>query len=258
MSSMSSGNWIKNYESRPAAELRLFCLPYAGGGASLYRDWSQDLPPEVEVRAIQPPGREERLLEEPHDSVEDLVGALVEPLAAELDRPYALFGHSMGALVAFELVRELRARGAPQPTWFFASGHRAPQIPCPVETIHELSADEFLHELNRRYDAVPQAARESAELLELFLPGLRADVAVCDTYGYADGEPFDFPITAVGGDADEIVKTEEVAAWREQTTGAFRALTFAGDHFFVKSARDELLRELSTDLQQALGRPGLS
>jgi len=247
---MSTGNWIKNWDARPAATLRLFCLPYAGGGASLYRDWSRDLPEHVEVRAIQPPGREERLLEQPLDRVETLVAEILPVLRPELDRPYALFGHSMGALVAFELVRALRAAGAPAPVRFFASGHRAPQIPCSVETIHELSADEFLHELNRRYDAVPPAARESAELLELFLPGLRADVAICDTYAYTPGEPLDCPITAVGGESDAIVTVEEIAAWDEQTTSGFRSVTFAGDHFFVKTARDELLRTLAHDLER--------
>ena len=250
---MSEPNWIKVYDSRPSAKLRLYCLPYAGGGASLYRDWSKDLPEHVEVRAIQPPGREERLLEEPFDRVQALVHALAGVLEPELDRPYALFGHSMGALVAFELARTLRARGGPTPSHFFASGHRAPQIACPVETIHELSAEEFLHELNRRYDAVPAAARESAELLELFLPGLRADVAVCDTYAYTPSAPLDCPITAVGGDADAIVPLAQIEAWNEQTSSSFRHERFSGDHFFVKTARDELLQTLASDLQSFAG-----
>ena len=185
--------WIKCYDPRPNAELALLCLPYAGGGASLFRDWSKDLPPAVEVRALQPPGREERLLEEPFDSVGALADALAEVVAPELDRPWAVFGHSMGALTAFELVRRLRERGVPTPVHFFASAFRAPQLACPVPTIHELPADEFLTELNRRYDAVPAAAMESAELLELFLPGLRADVAICDTYAYTAGPPLDLP-----------------------------------------------------------------
>ncbi len=245
---MSPGPWIKIPRQRPGAHSRLFCIPPAGRGASAFRAWPDYLPPSVEVNAVQLPGRENRIMEEPLSDVRSIVDRLAEIVEPELGARWAVFGHSMGALVAFELVRELRRRGSRPPEHLFASGFRAPQVPGRHPPIHTLTDDAFVAEVNLRYEAVPAEARANAELLELFLPGLRADVAVCDTYSYAEDAPLDLPIHAFGGDGDHHVTVADLEAWREQTTTSFELTLLPGGHFFVESARRDLLNALARKL----------
>lgn len=246
--------WIRCPKPRPAARMRLYCIPHAGGGAGTYRSWSDGLPETVEQRSVQLPGREDRLKDTPLHSVVPLARALADALVPELDRPWALFGHSMGALVGFELLRELRRRGAPAATHLFASAFRAPQLPLAVPPIHELSDEAFIEEVDRRYDAVPAIVRENQELMALMLPGLRADVAVCDGYEHVQGEPLACPITAFGGEQDRHVSRKELEGWSEQTSGAFTLRMFPGDHFFLQSAQAELLAVISASMDPEASR----
>jgi surfactin synthase thioesterase subunit len=228
--------------------VRLYCIPHAGGGAATFRAWSAGLPDEVEQCSVQLPGREDRLKDAPLPSVTPIVAELADVLAPGLDLPYAIFGHSMGALIGFELLRELRRRGAPPAAHLFASAFRAPQLPRRTPAIHELSDDEFVEEVNRRYDAVPQMVRENQELMDLVLPGLRGDISVCDSYEYVEGEPLACPITAFGGEQDEQVGPDELAGWEAQTTGAFALTMFGGEHFFHQTSQAALLAAISAAL----------
>ena len=242
--------WIKSLRAVPNARLRLICIPYAGSGAWSYRTWPEHLPADVEVIAVQPPGREDRLMEEGIADVHGLVGELATQLEPTLAGPYAIFGHSMGALIGFELIRELRRRGGPPAAHLFASGYRAPQVPCSVPKIHELDDEAFVAEVSRRYDAVPQAARECEELMELALPGLRADISVCDTYEYSEDGPLPCSITAIGGLEDENVSRAELEAWAEQAGAAFDLHLFPGGHFFLQTAQEQLLTVVSERLEE--------
>lgn len=233
--------WVKPLRAVPGARARLLCIPYAGGGAWAYRTWPPGLPADVEVLGVQPPGREDRLMEPPIAEMGALVAELapvVEPLT---DRPWAVFGHSMGALIGFELIRALARRGARPASHLFASGYRAPQVPGDVPLMTDLDDAAFVEEVNRRYDAVPPAARESEELMELVLPGLRADIAVCDVYAYAEGEPLPCPITALGGTGDANVPRAHLEAWGEQSGGPFELKLIEGGHFFLQSAQAEVV-----------------
>ena len=243
---------VRCIKPRPDARLRLFCIPFAGGGASVFRTWQESLPSVVEVQSIQLPGRENRLMETPFSNAREIAKALADAIAPELDRTYAVFGHSMGALVGFELLRELRNRNAPAPAHFFASAFRAPQVENPDPAMHELPDKEFLEELNRRYDAIPAAALESEELLSLILPGVRADTTVCDGYDYIDGEPLSTPITALGGEADTIVKPELLEPWREQTNASFELMLFPGDHFYLQPGQAALLEYVSKQIMELI------
>lgn len=246
-------SWVMYRKPRPQARLRLFCFPYAGGGAAVYRTWADDLPAAVDVCPVQIPGRESRMREPALTSVDALTAALIPALAPLFDLPFAFFGHSMGALLAFELTRALRRQQRPQPIHLFASGHRAPQLPKENDPIYNLPEAEFIQEL-RQFNGTPEPVLQNAELMTLLLPVLRADFQVVGTYSYRPEPPLACPISALGGTEDHEVSPEAVAAWREQTTGEFTQRMYPGDHFFINSLREPLLRDLALDTTRLLQR----
>jgi medium-chain acyl-[acyl-carrier-protein] hydrolase len=237
---------------RPGA-IRLFCLPHAGAGASAYRDWPHLLAPDVEVVPIQLPGRESRHRELPRRSVFDLTAELADPLADRAGSDFALFGHSMGALLAYELARALAARGMP-PRHLFVSGLGAPHLP-PVRPDAYLLPDDELVALLSELEGTSPAVLAQPELLQLLLPVLRADFEVCGTYRHPDRSPLHVPITALGGEGDRGVGTKEIRAWQELTSAAFRAELFPAGHFYLHSMRDELLQVLVARLSDPAACP---
>ena len=206
------------------------------------------MPADVEVCPVQYPGRGTRLKETPFTRLSPLVEALAEALAPLLDKPFAIFGHSMGALAGFELARQLRGQSGIRPVRFFVSADRAPQIPPRDRPIHALSEDDFLAEL-RRLKGIPGIVLEDAELMQLMLPIVRADVAAYETYVYATESPLDFPISAFGGLEDRRVNRADLEAWREQTSASFSLRTFPGDHFFLNTTQPLILQLLSQELR---------
>ena len=244
---INTNPWINCPKPNPQARLRLFCFPYAGTGASTFRTWSDQLPPDIEVCPVQLPGREKRLSEPLFTHLSPLVKILALILLPYLDRPFAFFGHSMGALVSFELTRKLRHHKAPSPMHLFVSGRRAPQIPNPDPPIHQLPDNAFVGEL-RRYNGTPEAVLQNPELRSLFLPILRADLAINETYTYISEAPLDCPISAFGGLQDKEVSRKELDAWRDQTNTTFSLSMFPGDHFFLKREPDALWQAISQSL----------
>lgn len=240
--------WVTCPKPNPKACLRLFCFPYAGGGAAIFRTWPDYLPPNIEVCPIQLPGRESRLRELPFTRIDLLVQALVPVLHPYLNIPFAFFGHSMGALVSFELTRQLCMRSDRSPVHLLVSGHRAPQIPDLDLPLHQLPEFAFVKEL-RRLNGTPESVLQNPELMQLVLPILRADFALCETY-VCSKERIDCPITAFGGLQDSKVSYDALAAWREQTNSSFTLRMFPGDHFFLQSARLPLLQAVYQDLMQ--------
>ena len=249
-----SGPWINYRRPNPAARLRLFCFPYAGGGASLYRPWADELPANVEVCPVQLPGRERRLSEPAYSRLDPLVEVLAEELHPLLDLPFAFFGHSMGALIAFELARELRRTGRPQPVHLFVSGRRAPHIPESGRPTHLLPDSEFLEEI-RRMNGTPPELLESPEVVALLLPILRTDLALCETYVHYPERPLDCPVSVFGGYDDPEAPHEDLPPWREATTRECRVHMFPGDHFFLHAESAAFVRCLSEDLADALQSP---
>jgi surfactin synthase thioesterase subunit len=247
-----SGAWLQRFQPRPQAKVRLICFPYAGAGASVFRLWSHGLPPELEVVAVQLPGREGRLREPALTCVAAIVGALLPALLPCLDRPFALFGHSMGATVAREVVRALQSGGGPMPEHLFVSARRAPQLPDPYPPVSHLPDHELVEELNRRYGGIPAEVLQHAELMALLLPSLRADLSALETFAVLPGTALNVPLTVLGGTEDARTPLEHLEAWRDETTGAFRLRMFPGDHFYLNARRDELLAELSATLAPLL------
>jgi medium-chain acyl-[acyl-carrier-protein] hydrolase len=239
--------WFAYRRPRPQACLRLFCFPYAGGNATLYRQWSDLLPTQIDVCPIQLPGRGNRLSEPPASHISPLLTMLLPAFSSYLDMPYAFFGYSMGASIAFELVRAFRQRDYPLPVHLFVSARRAPQLPHQKTFVHTLPDTEFLEEL-RKLNGTPEEVLRNTEILQLSLPTLRADFALCETYAYKPQVPLTCPISAYGGLQDPDVTRDDLAAWRHMTDGAFKVQLFEGDHFFLQSSRIDLLRALTCEL----------
>ena len=242
--------WFKPLRRVTGARTRLLCIPFAGGGAWTFRPWPAKLPDDCDVLGVQLPGREDRLGDDPFTHLGPLVSALADAALPVLSdgTPYAVFGHSMGALIAYELQRELARRGAPLAGQLFVSGYRAPDLPAPYPPIHELADGEFVDEVARLYDAIPPAAREHEELMELLLPGLRADISVCDTYAHVEGEPLPCPIHVFGGEGDHHVSRADLEAWGALSAGRVEVTMLPGDHFFITTSLDELLGSVSAEL----------
>lgn len=236
---------------RPVSDpaMRLFCFPFAAGGASIYREWPEELPADVEMCAVELPGRGDLRGELPLTRMASLVEVTARVLAPRLDRSYALFGHSMGALIVFELARYLAARGRP-PALLLAAGRGAPQIPDPGPALYAASEEDLVRELKRLGGTPSKTLDDPARRARLLLL-VRADFAVCETYSYRDAPPLACPLVVYGGADDPDWKRQHLDAWRRHTTGPFEVHILPGDHFFLQSSRSELLANLRDQLQHA-------
>jgi len=235
--------------------VRLVCLPHAGAGASSFFAWGAALQPAaIEVRAVQYPGRENRLGEAPIDSAGAMTLALADAWGALAgDGACALYGHSMGALLAYELALELARRGAPHPpSRLFLSGRNPPATPPRMPPIHHLPDASLLREVSDRYGQLPAEILAEPEMVALLTPILRADFKLVDTYGWKGGPVPDTPLTILGGTRDPWTTEAELAGWRSYTRGDCRVRMIAGDHFFPQKARAEVLASIRADLAPGL------
>ncbi len=209
------------------------------------------LPASVAMGAVQLPGREARLAEAPFTRMAPLIEAMADAVAPQLRQPTAFFGHSMGALLAFELARELVRRGQPAPVSLIVSGRRAPTFQGNEAPLHPLPDDAFVAELVRRYDAIPQAILAERDLMALFLPVLKADFAVFETHRHEDGPPLPCPIAIYGGDADP--QTAEMEGWAALCAGPATRRVFPGGHFYLVPQRQAVATAIAEDLGVMVG-----
>jgi len=251
-----SNPWLVFPQPNPDCKLRLLCFPYAGGGTSMFWNWSAHFSPFVEICAVRLPGRETRYQEPAFTDMDLLIEALIDPLLPVLDKPFVFFGHSMGALVSFELARFLRKRYGLTPKQLLVSARRAPQIPHQTPPLFNLPEPDFLEEI-RRFNGIPSTILEDRELMQLFLPTLRADFSVLETYQYVSEKLLDCPINVFGGLQDTQVTVEELEAWQEQTLGDFSLQMFPGDHFFLNTASQKKLLESISSILEKILNPGI-
>jgi medium-chain acyl-[acyl-carrier-protein] hydrolase len=218
--------------------LRLFCFPHAGGGATAFQGWAERLPPSLAVVPMRPARR---------GNMAAMVAALGDAIQPFVHEPFAFFGHSMGAVVAFELARLLRRRHQPLPRVLLVSGARAPQFRRGHVPPPEPSPAEFKEAL-RRLQGTPPEVLDDPELMSVILPAVREDAAIYRNYVYAEEPPLDCPIRAYGGAQDPNVRLEHLEAWAQQTTAPFAMRLFPGGHFFLQTDRDEFLAAVARDL----------
>jgi medium-chain acyl-[acyl-carrier-protein] hydrolase len=250
----TSDVWIQRYRPNDQARLRLFCFPYAGGRASIFRPWAEGLSSEIDVCSIQLPGREERLREPPYRKLGPLVEALATAMLPYLDRPFAFYGHSMGALVSFEVARRLRNEYDRYPVALHLAAFRSPQLPNPNIKIYHLPIEVFKVVL--RADGIPETILQNDELMQVMLPTLRADYEVCDTYEYREEPALLCPFYLYCGAEDIRIREADMLGWPIHTLKESRMTLVAGSHLFLHVAQDFLLNEITQNLDRYL-KPSL-
>ncbi|MDI1460732.1 alpha/beta fold hydrolase [Catellatospora sp. KI3] len=249
MTRATADRWLRRYHRGGTPRLRLYCLHYAGGSPSMFRDWPALLPAHVAVEAFMLPGRDGRFREPALERMDALVGALVEALRQQPDTPYALFGYSFGAQVSFHLAHALREAGLPQPRTLFVAASAGPSELGHVPGVDE--TDEELVGYMRSLGGTSSAVLDNPELLDLVLPTLRADLRTVATLPYTPRPPLAVPIHAFSGEADPTSANPELmAAWQRETTGPFRQTVFPGGHFFIDDALPELAAAIGADLDE--------
>ena len=245
-----SNDWLFT-RSKIESQIRLFCFPYAGSSAEIFRDWQVELPIAIEVSPVHLPGRGRRAREKPFTELLRLAEVSATALLSHIDKPYALFGHSVGAIIAFELARVLRRKEAPLPLHLFVSGCRAPQLTFTRRRTHDLPSADLIAELCR-LNGTPSQVLESSEMMQFFLPVIRADLQMVQTYNYVAETPLSCPISAFGGSQDFDETPEMLSAWREQTTSSFHLHMFNGSHFFLHSEYRHVLQTVFQQLTSVM------
>ncbi len=238
---------------RPDVRLRLFCLPYAGGGAAAFRGWQAGVASAIEVCPVRLPGREMRLKEPAITDLPVMLHRLGEALAPYLGEPYAIFGHSMGALLAYELMDCFARAGRPLPAYLFVSGRQAPHVDreAPSQPVERLSDADFLRDIALA-NAGSRVGVDHPDLAALVLPVLRADFLLCQSYRAVRRPPFPVPLAAFGGLDDPAVDRTALEPWAEHTTRSFSLHMFPGNHMFVHGAAAQVHRMVSEKLAAIL------
>jgi len=247
----SADPWVRAPAAASPAPVRLFCFAHAGGGAAFFHPWRERLRPLAEVCPVVLPGHESRYRETPIRAMEALLDPLCEALWRHADRPVAFLGHSLGAAVAYEAARRFAAAGNPGPVCLLVSGRRAPHLPARRPPLAALPREAFIAAV-RGLEGTPREVMEQRELLELFLPALRADFHLNDAWVPLPGPPLACPVAALGGDADPEADPAEVEEWRYVTRGPFRCRIFPGGHFYLRGAPAPVVAAVRAELERAL------
>jgi medium-chain acyl-[acyl-carrier-protein] hydrolase len=244
----AENKWAESMSRNSGAELRMFCFPYAGGSTSIFASWWRSLPNFVQTAPIQLPGRGNRISERPWRKIDRLADAIAEDLLPVFkEKPFVFFGHSMGAVLSFEVAGRLARQHKILPELLLVSGRRAPHIPDDDPLTYNLPKEEFVREL-KRLNGTPKEVIESEELMELIEPVIRADFEAIQTYQYSPSPPLECPFIVMGGldDADE--KREYLEGWRMHTSSVCSVTMMPGDHFFLHSHKETVLKFISQNL----------
>lgn len=247
--------WLPTLKPDSGAVLRLFCFPFAGGGAQFYYPWLDALGNAIDVCPVMLPGREKLIRSQPYSDMNALLPDLVAQLRNAMDIPYAFFGHSMGALIAYNVARQLREYGMPQPLHLFISAMYAPRHLPTSPILHNLPEDEFISAL-KTFNGTPQSVLGSKELMQVMLPYLRADFQLIETYRYPEDShsrntpALSLPFSIYGGTEDTITR-RHLLLWKEETCSSCQLKMFPGGHFYLSEPHN-LLRHMNIELQRLI------
>ena len=248
--------WLAIPQPVTNARLNLLTLPYAGSGATIFYKWAKPLAVHgIQLAPIMLPGRESRLGEPLYRDVKRLANDLAEALAPVASKPWALYGHSMGAVIAYEFLCALRDQGLPGPQHLFVSGRNAPNFPWKLGDMDALSDAEFIEKINHMFGAIPDSVKNSPELLEIFVPILKADFALLEKYDFEASTALECPISVLDGIDDDWTQSEKIHAWKNFTTQSFDYQVFEGDHFFIQSMTDEVIQHMVARLSASTLSP---
>lgn len=243
----TSDNWIK-YSNKAEGDIVLFCFPYSGAGALAYKNWRDSLPDHIELAAIQLPGRETRFAERPYEDLGELINDLGHAITRHLSKPFAFFGHSFGSLIAFELTLWLKRNAQPTPSQLFISSFRAPSLPANKPYANDLPRHELIERL-KSYNGTDDSILNNEEIIDLFLPALRADLKICESYRSPLSPAVETPITIYFGMKDELVKAESLSDWKLCSTLPAEFKSFEGDHFYLNTGeREKLIDHMTSKL----------
>ncbi|HWM92615.1 MAG TPA: alpha/beta fold hydrolase [Thermoanaerobaculia bacterium] len=246
---MNAEAFVRKYD-RPNARVRLFCFTYAASSAQIFHRWNDHAPEWIEISGCELPGHGARLAEKPIGTQDAAAVEIADTLDPLLDRPYALFGHCLGAALAYEATRILRSRGKAQPVRLFSSGARGPHLGIPIADVESMEDDEFIEHMHKAYSAPIEFLRHP-EMRPLFLPMVRADARLTQNYRYQPGPPVSYPITAVAGETDPDVQMEHLEGWRRHTDASVATRIYPGNHFFFLESAPRLLADFVSELESS-------
>ena len=238
---MNSTSWYLAYDKKPYARIRLFCFHHSGGAASMYYPWIKGLSSNIELIAIQLPGREGRFTEPLTDNLTEILGILTEGFNSYQDKPFFIFGHSLGGLLAYQFTKSLYQRYSFLPKKLIVSATKAPHLPFRMKHMSKLDGEALIEEL-KVYSGIDENILNDNELLQIFLPIIKSDFSISETYRHKNSCPLSCDILALSGKDDKTVSEREAQAWSEYTSGKFKHLSFSGGHFFIKEHHEEILK----------------
>lgn len=238
----------KQKGERKLNKIKLFCIPYAGGSAAVYSRWKKLVNPLIELKQVELPGRGSRMNESLIDNIPDIVRNIFKEIKDQIKPPYALFGHSMGALITYELCKKIKQEGYPSPVHIFFSGKQGPQIKLKGLNCYNLPEDEFIkHILN--YNGTNEAVFKNKELASLFIPILRADFKMVETYKFDRTDDYlECDVSVFSGTDDRAVSWEDLSGWQEVTKSNCRFYPFKGGHFFINEHTEEVVDQINNVL----------
>lgn len=239
---------FKFYNTNPMNKIRLFVFPYAGGGASAFKEWGNHLSPEIELCSLQFPGREERFYEKPHCHIDTLFQELIENFYDYLEIPFVFLGHSLGALLCFEFSRFLETNNIRLPLHVYLSGSNPPVKNLFKDFLGEMDDAQIIDKL-KSFNGTPKNIINNKELMKLFLPMIKADLAIMNSFDYKNDYQFSMPITVFGGISDPLVECGSLGGWNNFTKAYCRVITFPGDHFFIFSEMNNILDYMNRELR---------
>jgi pyochelin biosynthetic protein PchC len=252
MTGKTGGDWVRRFHPLPDAPARLVCLPHAGGSANYFFPVSRALSSKLDVLCVQYPGRQDRRREPCVGTIHELADSIVDVLRPWADRPVAFFGHSMGAIIAFEVALRLEAEGI-SPAVLFLSGRRAPST-FRLETNHLLPDKDLVQEL-RGMQGTDASLLDDDDIVDMILPSLRSDYRAVETYDNREAGAVDCPIVACNGDKDAMVTPEEARAWENHTNAGFDSRTYRGGHFYLSDHAASLITLIADKVETVVRKP---